>query len=398
MLWQHWGVLAYHGETPRWSPAHFAQIDRVMQTLAELGEKALTVMASEAPWSGQRLYTREWGELANLFEYNTVAIEKTARGWRYDYAALDRLVEMGLAHGIADEIEVFGLINIWQSPEYGFGQPSDYPDGVRLRYRDQETGAYAYMTRRADVAAYMTALENHFAQKGWLDRVRLVADEPGDLEAFRQSLAALNEAMPRCRKKAALNHVEFVEEFASQIDDYVPAVKVMAEKLDALSSLRPVIAGRLLWYLCCGPDHPNTFFKSPLLESRLMGIITGYLGYDGFLRWAYCCWPRRPRQSARMSYPGWPSGDFGFVYPAADGGILKSLRWYGLKRGLDDDELIRAARDRGVDLAPVFATIFSEPDPRAWEFDKPEPRFYSLEPADYDAFRRALLTALEEKA
>jgi len=394
-LWQHWSVLALHAEVPLWSEAHFASIDRVMQTMQELGTSSLTLMASEAPWSGQKLYERDFGEIANLFEYSTVGITKTAKDWQYDYSVMDRLVEMADAHGIAREIEIFGLINIWQSPAWGYGQPSDYPDGVRLRYLDEATGGYAYMTDGQDVRAYMRALEAHFAEKGWLDRIRLAADEPGDLEAFRRSINALDEAMPRCKKKAALNHVEFVEEYADRIADYVPSIGVMSKKYDALKRIRPMIAGRLCWYLCCGPDHPNTFLKSPLIESRLMGIITGFLGYDGFLRWAYCCWPRHPRQSASMDYPFWSAGDFGFVYPNGNGDIIKSLRWFSLKRGMDDETLIRTAREKGVELEPIFAKIFSEQDPRIWEFELPEPRFYSLNPADYDAFRRALLTALD---
>ena len=394
-LWQHWSVLALQSEVPLWSEAHFARIDKVMQTLEELGNSTLTVMASEAPWSGQRLHERNFGEVPNVFEYSTVGIVKTAEGWRYDYSVLDRLVAMATAHGIAQEIEIFGLINIWQSPDWGYGQPSDYPDGVRLRYFDEAQKCYAYITDGQDVRAYMRALEEHFAEMGWLDRIRLAADEPGDLEAFRKSIDALDEAMPRCKKKAALNHVEFVEEYADRIADYVPSIWVMSQKYDALARIRPIIAGRLCWYLCCGPDHPNTFLKSPLIESRLMGIITGFLGYDGFLRWAYCCWPRHPRQSVAMNYPGWSAGDFGFVYPSGNGDIVKSLRWFSLKRGLDDETLIRAAREKGVDLEPIFAEIFSEQDPRAWEFELPEPRFYSLDPADYDRFRRALLAALD---
>jgi hypothetical protein len=305
-----------------------------------------------------------------------------------------------MAAGIRDEIEVFGLINIWQAPDYGYGSPSDYPDGIRIRYLDKESGVYRYMRRQTEVEGYMSALEQHFCDRGWLDIVRVVADEPGDMEAFKRSLAAIRRAMPRSRMKAAINHTEFVEEFAQVIDDYVPFISIVSNKLDTLQRLRSVIKGRLVWYLCCGPDQPNTFIESPLIESRLMGIITAYLQFDGFLRWSYTCWPRNPRVKPQMNYPGWKAGDFGFVYPAKDGKALTSLRYWQLKRGLDDDELIRRVRGECADgenvLKAYFERIFCELDARQWTFTGGEDaRFYSVNPEDYDAARRLLLKALE---
>jgi hypothetical protein len=49
--------------------------------------------------------------------------------------------------------------------------------------------------------------------------------------------------------------------------------------------MRPDIPGKLLFYVCCGPDKPNTFIKSPAIESRLIPWLVEKLDYDGFLRW-----------------------------------------------------------------------------------------------------------------
>ena len=79
-----------------WSDEHFAVMENYISSLADLGQKALTVIVSEIPWSGQSSsYDRI--DPANLFEYNIVKVQKTKNGdWSYDFDALNRYVELGL--------------------------------------------------------------------------------------------------------------------------------------------------------------------------------------------------------------------------------------------------------------------------------------------------------------
>ena len=79
-LWQHPSNLARKAETPLWSDAHFTVIDRYLKSLGELGQKAVTVIASDAPWSGQGC--GEVADDANMFEYSIIQAKKKRDGSR----------------------------------------------------------------------------------------------------------------------------------------------------------------------------------------------------------------------------------------------------------------------------------------------------------------------------
>ena len=73
----------------------------------------------------------------------------------------------------------------------------DFPDGVRIRYFDlSRNGEFAYMNKAAEIREYIRSLHNHFVNKGWLDRVRIIADEPTDIELYRKTINAILEEGP----------------------------------------------------------------------------------------------------------------------------------------------------------------------------------------------------------
>ena len=55
-LWQHETNVALHHHVPLWSDAHFEILERYFASLAQLGQKAVTVIAAEIPWSGQKCF------------------------------------------------------------------------------------------------------------------------------------------------------------------------------------------------------------------------------------------------------------------------------------------------------------------------------------------------------
>ena len=67
-LWQHCTSIARYHRVPLWSDAHFALLDRYYACLAQLGQKAVTLIAAEIPWSGQRCY-RQQDYPSYLFEH-----------------------------------------------------------------------------------------------------------------------------------------------------------------------------------------------------------------------------------------------------------------------------------------------------------------------------------------
>jgi len=402
-LWQHLSNIARKHKVHLWSNEHFEVIEKYVKSLADLGQKAITIIASEIPWSGQRCF-RVKNYPSDLFEYNMARIEKDETGrYIYDLSVIERYVNMCFSYGIDREIEIFGLINIWTDSENGYDSiVEDYPDAIRIRYYNRADGCYKYMRTANEIKDYIKALEQFFIKKGWIEKVRIVADEPGDTELYYKRLKLLKKIAPTFKFKAAINHPEFIDRFKDEIDDFVPILPCVCEKWEELEKLKEQIKGRFLWYVCCWPPRPNTFISSPLLESRLIGILTAFINFDGFLRWNYTVWPEKPRERLSYRYPHWKAGDTNFVYPSWNGGPIFSLRYKNLKRGIEDFELISMLKKTRTDsqliLEKIWDKIFRTKNIIDFSpsYDKRAEELYSLDYADYQAFRTALLEALEE--
>ena len=247
-------------------------------------------------------------------------------------------------------------------------------------------------------ARNMAALEAHLDETGRLSRARLSADEPADIPAYRRSVERIRRVAPRLRLRTAINHAEFIPAFSDAIDDFIPSLASVCEQYDELQRIRRDLSGkRFLWYVCCAPAHPNTYLHSDLCETRLIGALTRHMGFDGFLRWAYTTWPADPRRDAR--YGAFPAGDTHFVYPAANGEPLLSLRYMALRRAIEDFEILRLldAQGLGEQADALAASVLREPDVRKW-FHGEEPiplqEICSTDYSDYERLRREALALL----
>ena len=402
-LWQHCSNIARKHEVVLWSEEHFQILEGYVQSLAELGQKAVTVIASEIPWSGQRSFQDREAD-ADLYEYSMVRIRKDKEGnFHYDFSAMDRYIQLCFKHGIDQEIEVFGLCNIWLGKEACFLANPDFLDDIRLRYLDEATGTYKFVQESDQVKAYIQALEAHFREKGLLDKVRVVADEPADSELYLERLAWLREAAPGFLYKAAINHIEMLELAPPKLVDFVPQFPFLCTYAQRLPQLREKIQGRFLYYVCCGPKRPNTFLCSPLAEARLIPILAAYMGLDGFLRWNYTVWPDRPREKIVYRPGSWPAGDTNFVYPAWSGKPILTLRYKALDRGIEDFELLQLVKEKCAAWQEIheeyFKIILKEPKLELHhpEHNKEAYELYSLMEADYERARLLLIEALEKE-
>lgn len=339
-LWQHPSNIARKYNVELWSDEHFSIMESYTASMAKLGQKSAAVVVSEVPWSGQRCYS-VLNYPSNMFEYNIIGIEKNEKDrWIFDFTALDTYVEQCFKYGIDKEIEVFGLVNIWYFPQDGFGGlADDYPDAVRLRYYDRKTKTYKFIINGDEIKNYIRELERHFIEKGWIDLVRVMADEPHDADRFSESLKTVRETAPSFKYKAAIGRTSFFEKFKKEITDFVPAITCLIQEWEAYGRMRQGNEGRKLWYTA-GGFKPDSCIKSELLENRFIGWLSAYMEMDGFLRWNYTAWPERPNERISWNYPSWPAGDTCFVYPGASGKPVLTLRYKNLKRGIQDFELI----------------------------------------------------------
>ena len=395
-LWQHPSNLARKAETPLWSDAHFTVIDRYLKSLGELGQKAVTVIASDAPWSGQGC--GEVADDANMFEYSIIQARKKRDGSiECDFRAMQRYIDTAAKYGIDREISVYGLCNVWSQTECGFiGPAEDYPDGVRIRYLDESDGCYKYMTNAADIKAYIVNLEQYFLATGQMERVRLSADEPGDIEQYRTILRLIRENAPAFKFKACINHSEFIGEFGEEVCDFAPYIGCMTDEYQVLKRYQATMPGkRFLYYICCGPDFPNSFVTSPLIELEYMPVLASAAGFDGMLRWSYNIWPDRPREDAR--YRDWRTGDTHLVYPQADGSPLLTLRWKEFKRGIELYEILEELKAKDPEAAAeAYAMVMKTTDIEAVGRAAAPEEMYVSELEAYDRMEKFAAEKLAE--
>ncbi|RLN81976.1 hypothetical protein BBJ28_00014380, partial [Nothophytophthora sp. Chile5] len=126
-LWQHWTALARAHRAKLWSDRHFELIDRYMEPLAQMGQKCLSVVATEMPWAGQQCYMEERNASA-LFEHGILEVyEDPTHGvpLSINFTYFDRLLELAARHRLDDEIEIFGLLSVWRDPAAGFNAPAE---------------------------------------------------------------------------------------------------------------------------------------------------------------------------------------------------------------------------------------------------------------------------------
>lgn len=359
-LWQHPSNISRKHEVRLWSDEHFEVLEKYIKSLAGLGQKVATVIASEIPWSGQ-FCCKAVNYPSDMFEYSMVKVEKNERGdFVYDYSIMKRYLELCFKYGIDSEIEVFGLFNIWVNEAEGYGSVApDYPDAIRIRYFDRKDGCFKYVNSADGIRAYIKAFEEYFKKEGLLNKVRICADEPSNLEVFLNRMSLLKETAPGFRYKADINHFEFLDK-ASEIEDCVFALDCIMKQPGGLEKARKEVKGRITYYVCCGPRIPNTFLCSSLVESQLLGILAGIMELDGFLRWNYTAWPEKPRERIRYKYPVWPAGDTNFVYPGNNGEPLLTLRYKNLKRGIEFFELMHLVREHCSDADSIIGCVRSK--------------------------------------
>ncbi len=398
-LWQHNANIARMHEVERYSDEHMTVLENYVKSLAELGQKCVTIVASDAPWCGQSCHRLADG--SNVYEYNMIAIRRDKAGdFHYDFSRMQRYIDLCFRYGIDRWIKVFGLVCVWTDPPYGFGNRNEeYPDAIRLRYLDETDGCMRLMTRAADIDAYIRALQDYFLEKNLLDRVLLSADEPLDFPYYRRIVERIGRVAPKFRFFAAINHTEHVTQCRENTDNFCIILPSVAEEWEQLCDLRRQDDKTYTWYVCCGPAYPNMFLRSNLLETRLVGALTAFLGMDGFLRWDYTVWNPKPRES--LCWHLFPAGDNCFVYPGADGKPLLSLRYKQLRRAVEDYQLIDALRHRDGEAAEsvlqrVYETLFRTRDThRLAACDSCAEEVFVL---DYHAFQQAreiLYDALE---
>lgn len=306
-----------------------------MIRLAEAGQKTITTTLIHEPWGAQ---TYDW------FPSMITWIKRGDGTWEYDYSIFDRWVTfMSEECGLADaRIHGYSMI----------------PWSLQFRYFDERENAWidAWIDARLEPGndeydafwgAFLADFQEHPAEKGWLERMRIAVDERPD-HLMRGALATLERHAPDILVASAINHPT---DLVRELDDLSPIIQHTGNFTRELLDERRAAGRKTTFYVCTSPLVPNTFTFSPPAESEWLPLFASARGFDGFLRWAYHSWVENPLIST--DFTSWPSGDCFLVYP----GDRSSIRFERLRDGIENFEKIRILRDAAAGR--------DEPDARA---------------------------------
>ncbi|MCE5315509.1 MAG: glycoside hydrolase domain-containing protein [Armatimonadota bacterium] len=344
-VWMNPGAVAhYHGVEP-WSDEHFEYLRPYIEDLASHGQKSVVAPIVAKPWADQTCTPYP----------GTVKWIRRGSDYEFDFSIFDRYVELHKECGIERAIHCYSIVQ-------GPGES----DESLITYFDAETGqekelkvSVGNVEYTKAWGAFFRAFREHLISRGWMNKIYIGFDEkPEELMVklmdfledyavgFKTSLAAnMRSAIFSGLDDLSLS-VPFDERGVAEMAPAERSALGVAELLDPNNtcSITKDCPEKTLttYYVCCEPDHPNTFVHSPLIESRMLGFMAMQGGYDGFLRWAYNDWPENPYE-----HPEWgefPTGDMFLVYPGANGPV-SSLRWEQLRESIQDYELAMIASE-----------------------------------------------------
>jgi hypothetical protein len=315
-LWQNpYAVARYHHVTP-WSPEHFALLRPLYRMLADAGQKCLTTTIIDAPWGGQTY--DPYGSMVGWTKAKDGA-------WRFDYTAFDRYVRFARECGLDGWINCYSMV----------------PWTNSIRYYDEARGESMNQEIRPDTddyermwAPFLKDFTAHLKRKGWLSRTVMAMDER-PWEMMKPAIAMLHRYGPGLRLALAGDNEPRVQ---GEVNDWSVIINSAISE-DMLRS-RSERGALTTFYVCTGPERPNTFTYSPPAEAAWMGLYAAARHMDGFLRWAYDCWVEDPLWDTK--HVTWQSGDCFLVYP----GPRSSIRFERLREGIQQYEKVRLLRER----------------------------------------------------
>jgi hypothetical protein len=236
---------------------------------------------------------------------------------------------------------------------------------------------HAWGTTGFDAAyeGYLRAIEEHLAERGWLDRALFYwSDEPriADLAFTRHGMELLGRGAPGVRR---LLTREYVEPLGGAVDVWVPLID---RHRPGWARARQALGEEVWWYVCNVPHapFPTNFIDHPGLAHRIRYWLAWKFGVQGDLYWQTTYWtmrstsapdpaaddpwrhPMSGQTGADGTFSRFGNGEGRLLYPPRDWvtstaplveGPVPSVRWELIREGLEDFEylwLLDDAADR----------------------------------------------------
>jgi len=316
-LWQNpFAVARFHKVRP-WSQEHWDLLKPLMKTLADAGQKAITVSLNKRPWGGQT-----YDQFEGMIDWT----KKADGSWEYDYTIFDNWVQFMMDLGVKNQISCYSMVP-WGNEFYYFDEKEN--EEIKIK---AAPGSKAYEKLWIP---FLNQFKEHIEEKGWNKITRMAMDERSPKE-MKAMFKLLNAYAPEFGTSFADNHKSY-KLYPNELKDLSVAFGATVDEEDLkLRKERGYISTH---YVCCSDGFPNVFTFSPPAEGVFIGWYSIAADFDGFLRWAYNSWVENPLQDSR--FRAWPAGDTYMVYPDN----RSSIRFETLREGIQDAEKIRILRE-----------------------------------------------------
>lgn len=329
-LWQHpWAAARLAGAEP-FSKEHYAAMRPSWELLATAGQKTITLTLVDQPWNHQ---CRD--------AYGTmIGRVKCADGtWKFDYSIFDGYAGFALSCGLGPDLACYTMC------PWGYGVTWQNEKG------ETERAVAKPGTKEFDDfwGAFLVDFAAHLKAKGWFGHTYIAMDErdPKDVMAIARYIQTKAPGM-----KIAMAGNRKPSDFAGiVIDNYSQYIEHLNPDFLAEVKDRQAKGFLTTYYVCCGPEFPNTFLSSKPAENFWIGVYPAMVGLDGFLRWAWNSWPEDP--VADGSFRLWRGGDTFLTYP----GDSPSYRFLEMRNGIAAAEKIRILRGKGLFSDEIAALV-----------------------------------------
>lgn len=312
-LWQNPFAEARYYATPLWSDAHLEAMRPSMEMLAAAGQKVITASIMHKPWNGQT---------EDHFDSMVTWTKKLDGTWEFGFDVFDRWIEFMMSCGVNEQINCFSMI----------------PWALSFPYYDVATNRMQVLRAAPGDAAYeemwvamLKSFSQHLREKGWFSITTIAMDER-PMHAMQKAMAVIRKADPEFKVSLAGN---WHPEIEANLYDYCIALDQAELLPQEVFARRKAEGKKTTVYTCCSTHKPNTFTFSVPAEGTWYGFYVAQSNYDGYLRWAYNSWVRRPLHDTR--FRSWPAGDTYMIYPHG----RSSVRFEKLIEGIQSCEKIR---------------------------------------------------------
>ena len=339
-LWVNPSSIAEVYHVKDWSEEHWDLIKIFLADYAKAGGKNCAVTITHEPW--HKKWIGENTHSQTEFGYKSMVswIKDKKGSWHFDYAVLDRYVELADSLGVAHAINAFSVTPFKSNQAIHYYDEADDSDKIMvLDYSDFE---YKVIWK-----AFLKDFKEHLLKKGWFDKTYLGFDEKPK-EILELILGIIEESAPEFLERimiAGHNDVSSISKNLSISYMFFPNQPLEARAIEPVTSTiksRNVDKKTTTFYLCAEPAHPNTLTYSPAIESRLIPWLALKFNTDGYLRWAYNNWTADTFNRPVFMHN---QGDDYYVYPG-ENGLISSIRWELLKEGIEDYELFRIIEEK----------------------------------------------------